>query len=74
MKSAPGKKEFMGHLAANRADLENSNYELFLMKDVEDYVTAQDVLTKILSDFYVDQQLDFQEQVWCGQEVEEGDP
>ena len=64
VKSAPSKKEFMEHLAANKADLDNPHFELFLFKDIEDYVTAQDVLTKILSDFYTNQGLDFQEQVW----------
>ena len=63
MKSVPYRKDFLRQLANSEADSDHPEYLSIIMKDIEDYITAQDVLVKILDDFYGSQGLDYKEMV-----------
>ncbi|XP_013414096.1 pleckstrin homology domain-containing family A member 8-like [Lingula anatina] len=62
-KAAPYREEFLKHLAASRMDQENPDFETLIIQDMDECSSALEVLISILSDFYISEDLDSQEQV-----------
>ena len=63
VKAVPYRKEFLEHLCVKAEDIEHPNFDKSLREDMEHFISAIDVLTKILNDFYSSKDLDSREQV-----------
>ncbi len=63
VKAIPYRKDFIAHLAASPESLDNPDFEKCLMREIEDYITALDVMIRILIDFYASKGLNSDEQV-----------
>ena len=63
VKSLPSPREFLEVLSADPSHLDSPAFLTSVTKDLEDYVTALDVVTQILHDFYTAHGLDSKEQV-----------
>ena len=58
MKSVPFRKNFLIALAHTPEDAEKLGYERIVLKDIDDYTTAQGVLIKIVDDYLISQNID----------------
>lgn len=63
VRAVPYRVEFLKKFAVHENDTEDPEFYKILFRDIEEYVTALDVVIKILQDFYSANNLDDEEQV-----------
>ncbi|XP_074660968.1 pleckstrin homology domain-containing family A member 8-like [Tubulanus polymorphus] len=61
--AVPYRKEFLQHLAVIPETADTKEFQQQLMRDLKDYTISQDILIKVLNEFYTGNNLDSQEQV-----------
>ena len=66
VKAVPTRQEFLSQFSPSSDNsVEEDTFGKSLLLDMEDYITAMDVVLLILNDFYQSKGIDSDEQVWC---------